>query len=91
MNDELMAEALTTEYHHGTRVGRVLLAGLGCTDMTGAIRYFRRIDPGVRQIETSNSDGADTIYLRMENGDWIAVSAGQRHGILKASYVAEHC
>lgn len=89
-HSDLMAVPTKADYNYVTRTGRITLAGLGCTDMTGAIRFFRRIDPGVQVINTFNDDGPDTVYSRTENGDWVAVSAG-RSGRIGAAYVEANC
>jgi hypothetical protein len=78
IHEDLVAVPLRTEYNHITHLGLVVLSGLGCTDMTGAIRYFMRIDPGVRVIVTRNDAGVDTVYQREDDGAWTAIDGPNR-------------
>jgi hypothetical protein len=81
IHEDLLAVPVMTEYNHTTKVGRVALEGLGCTDMTGVVRFFKRIDPDVRVIETRNDDGVDTVYCRDTDGAWIALDGPSRRRI----------
>jgi len=51
-------------YDFTLRRGEVVLPGLGCTDMTGCIRFFERVDADVLEIHTFNEGGRDTTYQR---------------------------
>lgn len=42
-----------------------------CTDMSGAIAYARRVDPGVRIVRTFAGSRPDTNYVRVA-GEWRA-------------------
>jgi hypothetical protein len=59
------------EYHWRSRLGRIYLEPLCCTDMTGAIELFTRIDPKVTRIEVYSGGLFDTIY-HCEAGAWVA-------------------
>lgn len=60
-------------YEPVNRTGEVILDEHGCADMSGAIELFIAIDPDVRKIQASNSDGqtltSGTVYRRNGN-DW---------------------
>ena len=64
-------------YHVGYildgKIGAVSMKEGGCTDMSGAIRYFKRIDKEVQTIITHYGNPAepDTCYYR-EGDDWVA-------------------
>jgi hypothetical protein len=61
-------------YDFRTKVGVLYLEDGGCTDMSGCIRLFKKIDPDVQTILTIAGRRRDTAYLR-DDDHWRAVSA----------------
>jgi hypothetical protein len=72
---EMQAIVESIQYDFRRRVGVVDVAAGGCTDMSGAIAFFTRIDPAVRRIETLSDYVPDTVYVRTDDtGDtWEAL------------------
>ncbi|WP_143009305.1 hypothetical protein [Pelagibacterium luteolum] len=68
---ELQCFPLSLTYDFGMRVGMLIVADGGCTDMDGCIAFFERIDPSVRQIQTASDGQLDTVYTRTA-GRWRA-------------------
>lgn len=60
----LMTTIRRMSYDFERRLGVLYLPEGVCTDMTGAIRFFTRIDPEVQQIQTYAGPERDTIYTR---------------------------
>lgn len=69
---DLMCEPLTVTYDFRSRVGVVNMPEGDCTDMTGAIRFFERMDQDVEMIQTYSGDDLDTVYVK-RGGEWCAV------------------
>lgn len=69
---ELQCFVESIEYDFELRLGSVHIDAGGCTDMSGAITLFERIDPTVIRIETFSDDKQDTVYVRRESG-WVAL------------------
>jgi hypothetical protein len=61
------------EYNPETRIGMLWLGDGECTDMSGAIAVFQRIDPEVQTIVTWSGCKQDTAYHRTVAGAWRAV------------------
>lgn len=59
-------------YDFVERRGRLIMGDDSCTDMSGAIRMFEAIDPGVQSIATFAGATPDTSYVRV-NGKWEAL------------------
>lgn len=59
-------------YNFSVHVGQVLMTDGGCTDMSGCIEFFKRIDPEVKTIRTYSDSEPDTVYF-VRNGEWHAV------------------
>lgn len=72
---ELMCNVISLNYDFGRRAGRVVLDEHGSTDMSGAINYFRRIDPDVIEIATFRGEKPDVVYRRGRDGLWASHSA----------------
>ena len=73
---ELMCRVRELRYDFERRRGYMRLPWGNCTDMSGAIALFKRIDPRVREIDTFEEDEegnplADTRY-RLETSGWQA-------------------
>ena len=58
-------------YDFATRTGTLFMPPDCCTDMSGALKLFKRIDPDVECIETMAGDYRDTVY-RLQGGTWEA-------------------
>lgn len=67
-NSQLQCQPLSMAYDFGERLGMLVIAEGECTDMTGCIAFFERIDPNVRQIQTVAGDEFDTVYTRTPGG-----------------------
>ncbi|CAN7202586.1 hypothetical protein LJR030_000524 [Rhizobium sp. LjRoot30] len=63
-------------YDFDEQRGILIMGRSSCTDMSGAIRLFEAIDPGVRLIETFAENVPDTIYRKHTErfGGWRAYS-----------------
>ena len=71
INDELMCEVIEVRYGVAEKIGVAILREGHCTSMSGAIRFFQRIDAEVRQIQTfSGVKRMDTVYTRVGNAKW---------------------
>jgi hypothetical protein len=75
-NDIWYAKLVTYVNHitHDVRkhVGALYMPSGMCTDMSGAIDLFKRIDPKVRRIDTFSGDQPDAFYIKSANGTWKA-------------------
>lgn len=60
-------------YDWSTGAGGLFMPDGCCTDMQGAIRLFRKIDPNVRVIRTFAGPARDTTYERVGRDEWVAV------------------
>jgi len=60
----LMTTVRRMSYDFERRVGALYLPEGVCTDMGGAIQFFKRIDPEVEQIQTYAGPERDTISTR---------------------------
>lgn len=69
---EMQTTVLSTSYDREKKTGVVRMQPRACTDMSGAIRYFLRIDPDVRIIRTIAGDELDTVYVRRGARTWTA-------------------
>ena len=69
-NDELKCCVIEVRYSFPQRIGIAILEDGHCTSMCGCIRFFQRIDPEVRQIQTLSGRKDDTVYTRTGNGKW---------------------
>jgi hypothetical protein len=59
------------KYDFESRLGTVFVHEDGCTDMSGAIATFKRIDPKVEMVVVYSGDDLDIVYQR-RNKDWDA-------------------
>jgi hypothetical protein len=66
---DLQCEVHGLEYDFVARLGRIYMAEGDCCDMTACIALFKRIDPGVRTIQTFSGGVDDTVY-RLIDGAW---------------------
>jgi hypothetical protein len=66
--DELMTSVNQVLYDFEQGLGVVYLPDRCCTDMSGAIRFFTRIDPKVRLIRTMVDETEDIVYMRTGSG-----------------------
>lgn len=69
--EDLKTSVTKLAYDFAARTGTLSLPPLCCTDMTGAIALFQRIDPQVEQIETFAGGQRDTTYA-LVFGQWQA-------------------
>lgn len=68
---ELKCDVRAIFYDFASRQGVIHIDDGDCTDMTGCITLFRRIDPGVTQIQTIAGGRDDTRYAQ-RGGQWVA-------------------
>lgn len=59
------------EYDFSERTGHVVMDAGCCTDMSGTIEFFQKIDPKVKFIVTWAEHVADTTY-RKRGAKWTA-------------------
>ena len=72
--EELQCQAESLAYDLRSHTGHLYLPAMTCTDMSGCIALFQRIDPGVQAIQTWSGARLDTRYVR--NGEqWAAYVA----------------
>lgn len=76
---ELDCYVVSLEYSFQTRTGTLVMKEGSCTNMTGCIALFRRIDPDVRAIATQSGADIDTSYHRDNDGRWVAVTHTRKH------------
>jgi len=69
---ELQCDAQSMTYDFNARQGTLVMGRGSCTDMMGAITFFRRIDPDVTLIRTMDGDKPDVDYRRGSDGRWTA-------------------
>nr|WP_157808485.1 hypothetical protein [Brucella intermedia] len=62
-------------YDFHTKTGTVFMEEDACTDMSGCIAFFERIDPYVMTVRTLAGEEEDTIYQRCP-GHWSAFTPG---------------
>lgn len=79
----VFSEGDMIDFHDGLRCGLLSIEMTGphevrfrlpeshCTDMTGAIRLAKAINPAVRCIRTYAGDVPDTMYL-MDGSEWVS-------------------
>lgn len=72
IDEQVMAHVRRLEYDPVHHHGILHLAALNCTDMTGCIDFFTRVDPEVSRIDTYNEEGPDTSYVKYAGGHWRA-------------------
>ena len=70
-NPELMSYVKRIEYDYALQCGNVFMPDGTCTDMTGAITLFTRLDPNVKRIDTFADGVLDTRYM-LQHGKWNA-------------------
>lgn len=71
-----MCFIVSMAYDYETRIGQLILAPEGCTDMTGAIGVFLAVDPNVERVETIGTpECQSTTYQRTTYG-WRMVEKG---------------
>ena len=58
-------------YDFKEKVGQLMMEDGSCTDMSGCIKLFKAIDPGVVGILTIAGGRRDTGYVLI-NGEWQA-------------------
>ena len=68
---DLGTNVIKLEYDFANRVGTLYMPELCCTDMTGTIALFKRIDPEVEEIHTISGEKPDVIYVGKKN-QWYA-------------------
>ena len=72
--DDVQCYVDRLEYDFQRRAGKLFMGENSCTDMSGCIGLFKKIDPGVELIETIASPShprRDTTY-RLVDGKWQA-------------------
>lgn len=78
--EDLKCSVLGIDYSFVSKVGVLILPPLCCTDMTGAIEFFRAIDKDVTLIRTIAGDEPDVVYVRKSHGRWVAKDPNVKHG-----------
>lgn len=74
-NAQLQTSVERLEYDFNTKIGRVFMPCDCCTDMRGAIKLFKAIDPEVLRIETWAGTDRDAFYSRpSRESEWRAHS-----------------
>jgi hypothetical protein len=81
INEELVCTARQLIYDVEEQRGFIYVAAGFCTDMSGAIWLFKRVDPHVREVIVVAGGEVDTIYtklgqkwraaFRIHDGSWI--------------------
>jgi hypothetical protein len=69
--DEVQCFVRTLEYDFRSKAGVLTLENGSCTDMSGCIGLFKKIDPGVVRILTIAGGRRDTGYVLVD-GKWEA-------------------
>ncbi|QKC99198.1 hypothetical protein EB231_35010 [Mesorhizobium sp. NZP2298] len=70
-HDTMQCYVRSVAYDFYTGVGTVFMEEDSCTDMSGCIDVFERMDSKVRRIETYAGARQDTTYIKV-NCEWIA-------------------
>jgi hypothetical protein len=80
INNELVCAARQLIYDVEERRGFIYVAAGFCTDMSGAIWLFKRVDPHVREVIVVAGGEVDTIYTQLgqmwraavltQDGEW---------------------
>lgn len=65
-----MCSAIAMTYDFETRTGSLLVPRLHCTDMTGCVELFTRIDPNVEMITVDSGD--DVVRYSLTQHGWRA-------------------
>jgi len=76
-SEELVCNIKGLAYVFAERRCVMWLPEANCTDMSGAIRLAKRIDPKVKQIQTLSDNEMDTCYI-LEKGKWRAIMPNER-------------
>ena len=63
---KLLTTVRWLRYDVQSQCGMVQMDKYCCTDMSGAIDLFQRIDPAVRRIETWADQEPDTLYVKQD-------------------------
>ena len=71
-------------YDARTRTGTIEMPEGYCTDMSGAIGMFTRIDPTVVRVITRAGGQVDTTYERQGPTTWAVISDRPPHGVVVA-------
>jgi hypothetical protein len=66
--EDLQTSVWSIEYDFIERRGTLRLPPLCCTDMSGCVRLFERIDPGVEAIDVTTPDEHVNTYRRLASG-----------------------
>ena len=70
----LQTSVLSLAYDFRSRTGTLYMPPDCCTDMSGAIALFKRIDPRVLRVVTMAGEREDTKYERSSmKTHWVAV------------------
>jgi hypothetical protein len=69
-------------YDARTRTGTIEMPEGYCTDMSGAVTVFTRIDPAVVQVITKAGGVVDTTYQRVKDNTWTAIANRPPHGVM---------
>lgn len=74
--EDLRTAVRWLSYDFETKTGLLFMPPACCTDMSGCIKLFEKIDPAVVRIQTIAGTEADTRYDRIQ-GEWIARRGNQ--------------
>jgi hypothetical protein len=75
----------TLEYDFKSKSGVLRLEDGSCTDMSGCIGLFKKIDPEVVKILTVAGHRKDTAYIRTDDG-WQAREAPTERGAIHGDW-----
>lgn len=73
--DDVQCFVRELAYDFEAKEGRISLAEMQCTDMTGCIGLFKKIDLDVRVIKTFQGAIPDTEYRLLSDGKWQAFAS----------------
>jgi len=75
--DDVQCFVQKLTYDFKTRIGVLVLEDNSCTDMSGCIQLFKKIDPSVEAIQTIAGNRKDTTY-RLVDEKWQAFVASDK-------------
>ena len=70
--EQLQTSVYEVHYYADRLLGALVLPAGYCTDMTGAIAFFKRIDPRVRQVQVFEERRLDIVYDFTDAEGWVA-------------------
>lgn len=70
-NSELVCHVISMQYNYLDKELLLYFPELECCDMAGAVKFAKRIDEHVRQIQTFAGEAQGVCYVLI-NGNWEA-------------------